>query len=99
MHNAKIYLEGRSVEMNWQKIKDLKMTKFQVNSNIATTGHKLKGQTKQCMIIGKWNYRCQNWVYVVLSRVKTLNGLLLTNKLKDHLAKFRLSDDLTFHVL
>ena len=29
-----------------QKIKGLKMTQFPVISNIATTGHKLQGQTK-----------------------------------------------------
>ena len=29
-----------------QKIKGLKMTQFPVNLNIATTGHKLQGQTK-----------------------------------------------------
>ena len=29
-----------------QDIKGLKMTQFPVNSNIATTGHKLQGQTK-----------------------------------------------------
>ena len=46
------------------------------------------------MVIGIWNYRCQNWIYIVLSRVKTSNGLLLTNKFNDDLAKFRISDDL-----
>ena len=46
------------------------------------------------MIIGTWNYRCRNWVYDVLSRVKTLNGLLLTNTLNDDLAKLRISDNL-----
>ena len=35
-----------------------------------------------------------NWVNVVLLRVKTLNGLLLTNKLNDDMPKFRISDDL-----
>ena len=33
-------------------------------------------------------------MHVVLSRVKTLNGLLLTNKLNDDLDKFRISDNL-----
>ena len=46
------------------------------------------------MIIGTWNDICQNWVYIVLSRVNALDGLLLPNKLNDDLAKFRISDDL-----
>ena len=46
------------------------------------------------MIIGTWNYICRNWVYVVLSRVNSLDGLLLTNKLNDDLEKLRISDDL-----
>ena len=33
-------------------------------------------------------------VYSALSKVKTLNGLLLTNKLNDDLAKLRISFDL-----
>ena len=41
-----------------------------------------------------WKYIFSNWVYVVLSRVKTLNGLLLANKLNDNLTKYRISGDL-----
>ena len=33
-------------------------------------------------------------MYVALSRVNTLNGLLLTNTLNDYLAKLRISDNL-----
>ncbi len=48
-----------------------------VNSNIATTGHKMQGMSKDIIIVNSWNYRCANWVYVVLSRVRTLSGLYL----------------------
>ena len=41
-----------------------------------------------------WNYSLPNWIYVVLSRVKTLNGLFLVNKLKDELTKYQISDNL-----
>ena len=51
------------------------MTQFPVNSNIATTGHKLQGQTKKHLIVTSWNYTFPNWVYVGLSRVKNLRGL------------------------
>ena len=74
--------------MSATKIKGLKMTQFSANYNIATTEHTLQGQTKQYMIIGTWDYRCQMLLYVVLSRVKTLSGLLLTNKLNYDLANF-----------
>ena len=68
-----------------QQIKGLKITKFPVNYNIATTVHYTA--KKQHIIIGTWNYRCRNWVCVILSRVKTLSGLLLTNQLNDDLVK------------
>ena len=37
--------------------------------------------TKFNLLISSWNYRCANWVYVVLSRVKTLKGLVLCAEL------------------
>ena len=54
-----------------------KITQIPVNSNIATTGHKLQGMSKDILVVNSWNYRCPNWVYVVLSRVRTLAGLYL----------------------
>ena len=44
------------------------------------------------MIVTSWNLRCKNWIYVVLSRVRTLDGLLLVNKLDDDLKKYQISD-------
>ena len=37
--------------------------------------------TKFNLLISSWNYRCANWVYVVLSCVKTLKGLVLCAEL------------------
>ena len=54
----------------------IKMKHFGVNSNIETTGHKLQGMTKNQLIVSSWMYSTRNWVYVVLSRVKELKGLL-----------------------
>ena len=45
------------------------------------------------MIINK-NNSFPNWVYVVLSRVKTLYGLGLVKELNDDLTKYQISDDL-----
>ena len=58
-----------------------KVKQIPVNSNIATTGHKLQGMSKDVLIINNWDYRCANWVYVVLSRVRTLAGLYLMKPL------------------
>ena len=60
-----------------------KVKQVPVNSNvaIATTGHKLQGMYKDIFIVNDWNYRCVNWVYVVLSRVRTLAGLYLMKPL------------------
>ena len=59
--------------------------KLQINQvsiilNSATTGHKLQGQTKHSLIASDWYYG-NNWVYVVLSRVKTIKGLFLREEL------------------
>jgi hypothetical protein len=61
----------------------LNITQFGVISCIGTTGHKLQGMSKDNIIVTSWNYRTRNWVYVVLSRVRTLGGLHLLQKLKD----------------
>ena len=66
------------------KIGNAKVKQVPVNSNIATTGHKLQGMSKDVLIVNDWNYRCANWVYVVLSRVRTLDGLYLMTPLDLH---------------
>ena len=57
------------------------MTQIPVNSSDAITGHKLQGLTKDNLIVYSWN-KLTEWIYVVLSRVKTLNGLYLIRRLK-----------------
>ena len=49
----------------------------------AITGHKLQGVSLNRMVVRSWNYRCKNWIYVVLSRVRSLQGLFLCEKLDD----------------
>ena len=78
---------------NMGKLTSLKIMQF-VNSNIATTGHKLQGQTKKVLVVGSWYYSCPNWVYVVLSRVTTLSGLYIKEKLIEDMEKYRIRDDL-----
>ena len=54
----------------------IEMKYLPVLVNHATTGHKLQGKTVKESVIAEWS-RLKNWAYVVLSRVKTLNGLFL----------------------
>ncbi|KAL7492130.1 hypothetical protein ACHAWT_001381 [Skeletonema menzelii] len=37
--------------------------------------------SKDVIIVKSWNYKCANWVYVVLSRVRTCKGLYLLQPL------------------
>ena len=57
---------------------------FSVVVNHATTGHKLQGKTVESLVIAEWS-RVKNWAYVVISRVKTLNGLFLLKPIPDNI--------------
>jgi hypothetical protein len=59
----------------------LKLTQFPINIDLATTGHKLQGATKDNLVISDFNYGTANWVYVALSRVTKLSGLFLLKPL------------------
>ncbi len=64
------------------KLSKCKILQFPLNNDLATTGHKLQGMTKKIMIVSQFNYSCPNWIYVVLSRVTTLDGLYLLQPIK-----------------
>jgi hypothetical protein len=64
----------------------MKMNQFSMNINHATTGHKLQGKSLNQLFISSWSYQ-RNWPYVLLSRVRTLNGLFLRHKLKPAVGK------------
>ena len=71
MYNITISLHGVNVKF------DSHVEQFPILVNVATTGHKLQGMSKDIMVVSDWMYSCTNWVYVVLSRVRTLAGLYL----------------------
>jgi hypothetical protein len=54
----------------------IEMKYLPVLVNHATTGHKLQGKTVAKLVIAEWS-NLKNWAYVVISRVKTLDGLFL----------------------
>lgn len=58
-----------------------RVTQLPLNASDAITGHKLQGLTKDNVIVKSWN-RSRNWIYVVLSRVRTLSGLFIFQRLQ-----------------
>jgi len=67
-------------------LKGFKMTQFAINMSLATTGHKLQGMTMDLLILAEISL-VPNWLYVVLSRVTTLQGLFLMQPLKKEMFK------------
>ena len=68
-----------------------------VVDNDGTTGHKLQGTSKDMLIGVDWSFQ-NNWIYVVLSRVRTLKGLFLLKRLPmSALSKLGPTEDLMAH--
>jgi hypothetical protein len=40
---------------------------FPINKDLATSGHKLQGMTKEYLIVSELNYSAENWNYAVLN--------------------------------
>ena len=69
-------------------LKKVIITQIPINMNGATTGHKLQGMSVDKLLVVLWSFM-ENWIYVVLSRVRTLKGLYLLKPLpKNSLEKF-----------
>ena len=62
-------------------------TQFPIISNTCTTGHKLQGCTVASLLANDWFYGV-NWEHVVLSRVKTMSGLFIRQRLSLDLSKY-----------
>ena len=57
-----------------------------VNLNHATTGHKLQGKSVEEIVIVEWSTsNAKKWAYVVISRVRTLDGLFLLKPIPDNI--------------
>ena len=65
----------------------MKGRQFPIISNSCTTGHKLQGRIMDSILANDWYYGA-NWVYVVLSRVKTMKGLFIQKPLSKDLKKY-----------
>ena len=80
----------------------LKATQLPVVANMATTGHKLQGVTCNSIFVHTWmqgnGKRSCNWNYVVLSRVKTREGMYSRLDLPKNLEIYQVPQELT-HML
>ena len=64
------------------KVTRLTVLQFPINIDTATTCHKLQGKSRDYLVIVDFNYREPNWIYVVLSRLRSLKGLYLQKPLQ-----------------
>jgi hypothetical protein len=71
---------------NMNVLKGYTIQQFPVNVSLAITGHKLQGMTVDILILSEIHLT-QNWLYVLLSRVTSLNGLYLMKPLKCNMFK------------
>jgi hypothetical protein len=69
-----------------EQMKGYKLLQFPVNLSLAITGHKLQGMTLDILILSEINLTI-NWLYVLLSRVKSLEGLFLMRPLSRNMFK------------
>jgi hypothetical protein len=72
---------------------EMKTIQLPLVSNSATTVHKLQGTGVEKLFVFSFCYR-KNCLYVVLSRVKQLSGLILAKKIDSDLQKYALAPDL-----
>ena len=77
-----------------EKKQKIVVLQIPVNLNDATTAHKLQGVTKKYLIVHNWTYT-HGWVYTVLSRVRTRDGLFLNKPLVYKEDSFKLPPSLS----
>jgi len=76
-----------------REIAKMRATQIPVVVNNATTGHKLQGSSVDQLFVHNWSY-VTNWVYVVLSRVRTRTGLFSRKPISTDLKKYAVPEEL-----
>ena len=76
-----IPLEGKVTKDTPRRWKRCSFRGFPLNIANARTIHKLQGRSLKNEIVNSWNNN-ENWIYVALSRVRTLKGLYLRRPLE-----------------
>ena len=71
-HQLKVYPLRFTVKINTPSVtlSNMKIFQFGINNNREITGHKLQGMLKNCLFAVDYNYGTENWIYVILSRVR-----------------------------
>jgi len=70
-----------------REVLQMQATQLPILINNATTGHKLQGSSVDSLFVHNWSY-VTNWVYVMLSRVRTRAGLFCRKPLSKDLTKY-----------
>ena len=83
-----LQIKGHEYEML-----EMKGIQLPILINNATTGHKLQGSGVDSLFVHSWSY-VTNWPYVMLSRVKTREGLFCRKPLSKDLRKYAVPDSL-----
>ncbi len=69
-----------------------RVTQFPCTISLILTGHKVQGQSLNSIIVGsiasKHQYGAEGWLYVVLSRVRTVGGLHVLQKIPTNVRKY-----------
>ena len=74
-------------------LSNMEIVQFGINNDKETTGHKLQGMLENCLCALDYNYGTENWIYVILSRVREMKEFyfilkLDKNKLKKNTVSF-----------
>ena len=73
---------------------EMQAKQIPIISSNATTGHKLQGSGVETLFVHNWSYQ-PNWVYVMLSRLTTSEGLYARVPLRTNLDEYKLSKSYT----
>lgn len=71
-----IALDGSVTKHTPRRKRKCRLRTFSLNIANARTVHKLQGRSLQACMVNSWQYK-ENWAYVALSRVRTIQGLFL----------------------
>ena len=80
-------------QFNKQSLEPIRITFLPINSNISTIGRKLQCSTLDRLVVNLWTFKAQHWVYVVLSRVRKLDSLIL-NAILDEIRNYSANSEL-----
>jgi len=96
MHSFKAKIlkpQALRVKGDERELLQMKAVQLPLLVNNATTGHKLQGSGVDQLFVHSWSY-VTNWVYVMLSRVRTRAGLFSRQKLSNDLSKYQVPREL-----